>query len=174
VQTKTCPLCGFVFDRLGAGDGDVVTSVELTELNILDASPFRYVDLWSSGRAMMAAGFSAWAGIFSPDDETWHALGKVNGNGGVHRLSIGNRLPCLAAADDFLRVHETDGAAKKTKRWLSEPATAKQVQLLNAHGYGLAVDMLGGTTMTKYEASTHMDFQWNRSQIERALGVSRG
>lgn len=172
-QTKTCPLCGFVFERLGAQD-EAVTSVELTELNILDASPFRYVDLWGSGRAMMAAGFSAWAGIFSPDDETWHALGKVNGNGGVHRLSVGARLPCLAAADDFLRVHETDDAAKKTKRWLSEPATTKQVQLLNNHGYGLAVDMLGGSTMTKYEASTHMDFQWNRPQIERALGVSRG
>lgn len=173
VQTRTCPLCGFVFERLGADDGSTITSVELTEMDILDASPFRYVDLYGSGRAMLAGGFTAWAGVFSPDDETWHALGRVNGNGGVHRLATGERLSCLAAADDFLRLHETDGSIKKSKRWLSEPATVKQIELLNRCGYGLSLDVLGNSGMTKYAASCHMDFQWSRDSIERALGVGR-
>lgn len=172
VQTRTCPLCGFQFERLGEADeGSTVTSVELTEMDILDASPFRYVDLYGSGRAMLAGGFTAWAGVFSPDDETWHALGRVNGNGGVHRLATGERLPCLAAADDFLRLHETDGSVKKTKRWLSEPATSRQVELLNRYGYGLSMDVLGNSGMTKYAASCHMDFQWSRDSIEKVLGV---
>jgi len=173
VQTRTCPLCGFVFERLGADEGSTVTSVELTEMDILDASPFRYVDLYGSGRAMMAAGFTAWAGVFSPDAETWTALGRVNGNGGVHRLSTGERMPCLAAADDFLRLHETDGATKKTKRWLSEPATAKQIEYLNTFGYELSMDVLGNSGLTKYAASCHMDFQWSRDSIERMLGVGK-
>jgi len=171
VQTRTCPLCGFQFERLGADEGSTVTSVELTEMDILDASPFRYVDLYGSGRAMMAAGFTAWAGVFSPDAETWTALGRVNGNGGVHKLSTGERLPCLAAADDFLRLHETDGATKKTKRWLSEPATAKQIEYLNTFGYELSMDVLGNSGLTKYGASCHLDFQWSRTSIERVLGV---
>jgi len=173
VQTRTCPLCGFQFERLGADDGSTVTSVELTEMDILDASPFRYVDLYGSGRAMMAAGFTAWAGVFSPDAETWHALGKVNGNGGVHKLAAGERMPCLAAADDFLRLHETDGSTKKTQKWLLEPATPKQIEYLRTFGYDLSMDVLGNSGMTKYAASCHMDFQWSRGSIERALGVGR-
>ena len=172
-QTKTCPLCGFSFERQeDDGDGSTVTSVELTELQILEASPFRYVDLFDSGRAMMASGFEAWAGVFSPDGDTWFALGKLKNEARVHRIAVTGRLQAMAAADDFLRQHETDGAAKKTKRWLDEPASPKQVELLNRFGYDLATDLLGQSNMTKYGAACHANFQFVRTQIENVLGVA--
>lgn len=170
-QTKTCPLCGFTFERLDADGDDQVTEVELTELQILDASPFRYCDLFGSGRALMASGFSAWAGIFSPDGDTWHALGKLRDHPRMHLIAVGDRLPSMAAADDFLRENENDSAAKKTKRWLDEPASDKQIELLNRFGYGVRRDMLGHSEFTKYSAACHANFQFARRQIETSLGV---
>lgn len=171
-QTKTCPLCGFQFERIKDEDEVGVTRVELTEMDILDASPFRYVDLFGSGRAMIAKGFEAWAGIFSPDGDTWHALGKTKAERKLQRIAVSDRLPAMAAADDFLRLHETDGAAKKTKRWLDEPATAKQVELLNRFGYVIDQDLFGASNFTKYSAACHFEFQIQRNLIERALGVA--
>jgi len=171
-NVKTCPLCGFVFERQDAKDEVTITQVELTEMEILEASPFRYVDLFGSGRAMIAKGFEAWAGIFSPDGDTWHALGKVKEERKVHRIAASERLQAMAAADDFLRTHETDGAAKKTKRWLDEPATSRQVEMLARLGYVIEQDLLGASNFTKYSAACHYEFQLCRAAIERALGVA--
>lgn len=169
-QTKTCPLCGFQFERPG-GDDAGVTRVSLTEMDILNASPFRYVDLFQSGRAMIATGFEAWAGVFSADGENWSALGKVKNERRVHLLAETGRVMAMAAADDFLREHETDGSAKKTKGWLDQPATGKQIELLNRFGYQAQVDLLGQSEWTKYAAACHAEFQFNRRMIETALGV---
>lgn len=169
-QTKTCPLCGFQFERPG-GDDIGVTRVSLTEMDILNASPFRYVDLFSSGRAMIATGFEAWAGVFSPDGESWSALGKVKNERRIHRLADTGRVMAMAAADDFLREHETDGSAKKTKGWLDQPATSKQIELLNRFGYQAHVDLLGQSDWTKYAAACHVTFQFNRGLIEKTIGV---
>jgi DNA repair protein RadD len=169
-QCKTCPLCGFQFERPG-GDDIGVTRVSLTEMDILNASPFRYVDLFRSGRAMIATGFEAWAGVFSADGESWAALGKVKNERRIHRLAETGRVMAMAAADDFLREHETDGSAKKTKGWLDQPATGKQIELLNRFGYQAQVDLLGQSDWTKYSACCHAEFQFNRRMIETALGV---
>lgn len=171
-QTKTCPLCGFVFERLGAEDGSEVVEVELTEMEILEASPFRYVDLFETGRAMIAKGFAAWAGIFSPDGETWFALGKIKDERKIHQIAISERLQAMAAADDFLRTYETDGGAKKTKRWLDQPASEKQLGLLSRLGYQIHADLLGSSPFTKYSAVCHAEFQFCRVMIERAIGVA--
>lgn len=171
-QTRVCPLCGFQFERQGADGEEGVVRVELTEMEILNASPFRYVDLFGSGRAMIAKGFEAWAGIFSPDGDTWHALGKTKAERKLHRIAASERLQAMAAADDFLRTYETDGAAKKTKRWLDEPATMKQVEMLARMGYAIEQDLLGASNFTKYSAACHYEFQLCRNLIERALGVA--
>ena len=141
-------------------------------MEILDASPFRYVDLFGSGRGMMAAGFSAWAGVFSPDDENWHALGSVSAERKVHHLAIGERVQAFAAADDFMRNNETEKGARKSKGWLGEPATEKQAALLARFGYAMSRDLLGQSSFTKYGASCHTAFQFNRTAIEQALGVA--
>lgn len=170
IQTRTCPLCGHEFgdDKL---EDPGVTRVSLTEMDILNASPFRYVDLFQSGRAMIATGFDAWGGVFSADGENWTALGKVKEERRIHRLADTGRVMAMAAADDFLREHETESAATKTKRWLDQPATPKQLELLNRFGYQAQADLLGQSEWTKYAACAHAEFQFNRRMIEAALGV---
>lgn len=170
-QTRTCPLCGFAFERDLPETEEEAVAVELTELNIMEASPFRWCDLFASGRVLMASGFEAWAGCMSPDGLNWFALGFQQGNGGVHTLRVGEKVQAMAAADDFLREHETEKAARKSKRWLDEPATDKQLGLLLRLGYNVGTDLLGQSDYTKYSAACHANFQFARKQIERALGV---
>ena len=140
--------------------------VVLTEVDLLNASPFRWVDLFGSGKVMIASGFDAWAGVFSPDGENWFALGKDKTSKILSRILIGDRMQALASADDFLRERETGDSANKSKRWLRDLATEKQQDLLRKAGYQL--DTLD-FRFTKYTAAAHLNFQWNRKQIEMAL-----
>lgn len=170
IQSRVCPICGFVFEKLGP---DKLENVSLMEMDILSASPFRWTDLFGNDLCLIANGFSAWSGIFSPDHgETWHALGKKNDERKVHRLAVSGRLQAMAMADDFLRSYETEAASKKSRRWLDEPATDKQLAILNQFGYDVQTDILGGSNFTKYSAACHASFQFNRRLIERALGVA--
>lgn len=167
-QTKTCPICGFTFERMD-GQEQVLTEVNLTEMDILNASPFRWVDLFGTDTCLMACGFAAWAGVFSPDQgETWLALGKLQDEKKVHRLALSGRLQAMSMADDFLRNYETSATAKKSKRWLDDPATDKQLEILGKFGYDV-----GGMlpAFTKYSAAAHANFNFNKRLIERALGV---
>lgn len=168
VQTKTCPICGFTFERID-GQDQVLTEVSLTELDILNASPFRWTDLFGTDTCLMACGFSAWAGVFSPDrGETWVALGKLQEEKKVYQLALTGRLQAMSAADDFLRAYETSATAKKSKRWLDDPATEKQMEILGKFGYDVSGPMPG---WTKYGAACHANFHFNKRLIERALGV---
>jgi superfamily II DNA or RNA helicase len=160
---RECPLCGFEFPR---DDGEGLNEVVLTEVDLLNASPFRWVDLFGSGKVMLASGFEAWAGVFSPDGENWFALGKLSKGKVVNRLLIGEKTQALAAADDFLRTHESSDSAKKSKRWLRDSASEKQIEHLRRMGYDVDAFEFG---FTKYTATTHMQFQWNRRLIENAM-----
>ncbi|WP_308620848.1 DEAD/DEAH box helicase family protein [uncultured Desulfovibrio sp.] len=169
-----CPICGHAFKppQRGAGadpdaeDGpEAVSDVTMEEVNILDASPFRWCDIFGSGKVMLASGFEAWSAVCSADGETWQALGRMKGERELRRLALGERISALAAADDFLRMHESDDAAKKNKRWLNDPCTERQWQLLQSLGYGR--DML--LSFTKYSAACTLNFFWNRRLIEGAI-----
>lgn len=166
IQTKVCPLCGFRFERIGESNIPENISFEMTEVDILNASAFRYVDLFSSDRIMMAAGFSAWAGVFSPDGKTWYALGKKEKEK-IKCVLVGEKLNAMAAADDFLRIYETDSTTKKSKRWLDDKATSKQIDLLNRFQYNLAEN----ANISKYEAMCYINFQFNKKEIENLLGL---
>lgn len=168
VRTRVCPFCGHVFGEMGINDS--ITSVELTEMDILNHSPFRYVDIFGSGRVMIASGFDAWVAVCSPDDGAWYALGKPR-QGRLESLYLGDRIQAISAADDFMRQRETSDSAKKSRRWLNDVASAKQVALLNNFGYNLHPDVLGYTGMTKYEAVCHTNFQFHIHQIEKAMGI---
>lgn len=168
-----CPICGHVFPAGGGGgrgDGEreVVGAVEMTEVDILNSSPFRWIDLFGSGKVMMASGFECWCAVASPDNEHWTALGKLQAERQVRRLQLGERMPCLAAADDFLRLNESDNAAKKNKRWLNDPASEKQLEWLGRFGYGQELMF----SFTKYSAACTMNFFFNRPAIEKAVLTS--
>jgi hypothetical protein len=78
----------------------------------------------------------------------------------------------MAAADDYLRNNETETTATKARRWLDDPASEKQIGLLNTMGYNLQPDLLGQTALSKYAAMCHLGFQFDRPAIERVLGVA--
>ena len=101
----------------------------------------------------IAAAFGGYLGIKDKDERE------------VRRLAVGDRVLTLAAADDFLRMNESDDAAKKNRRWLNDPATGRQWELLQRLGYG------DGTMLafTKYSAACTLNFFWNRGLIEREV-----
>ncbi|MEI6207320.1 MAG: DEAD/DEAH box helicase family protein [Desulfuromonadales bacterium] len=168
-NSRTCPLCGYSFAKEDT-DQEQLTEVNLTEMDILNASPFRWEDLFGTDTCLMACGFSAWGGVFSPDrGETWIALGKRQDEKRVHVLARTARLPAMSAADDFLRNYETAKSATKGKQWLNDPATEKQMDVLNKFGYQTGNGLFG---FTKYRAACHANFQFNKYAIERALGVA--
>lgn len=169
-QSRTCPVCGFRFERL---DGqEPLKEVDLMEMDILQNSPFRWHSLFESDMCLMASGFSAWAGIFSPDQgETWIALGKKSDDKKIYKLAATSRVLAMARADDYLRAYETDSNCRKSKRWLDEPASEKQVSLLNKLGYQLTPDLFGQTGVSKYSASCLTNFYFNLREIERAIGI---
>lgn len=164
-QCMECPLCGYIFER---EEKETVTEVELTEIDLLGASQWRYEDLWGNGSCLVATGFDSWAGIFSTNGENWYALGQMQKTEDhprprIETIYIGERVQALAAADDYLRTHEQSKASKKNRRWLDDPATDRQMELLQPYGYNWQ--------MGKYEAGCHLTFRFHQQQIEKALGV---
>ena len=156
---SVCDFCGYIFTR-EVGEKSVLSSFEMTEIDLLDRSPFSWVTLHADGRAMMASGFQGWAGVFC-DGTLWHALGQPK-RGAVRPLAIGTRVQALAAADDFLRNTETSTASAKSKRWLNDPATMRQIELLLRAGHKTNGMDFG---LSKYAANCHLNFRWNRAAI---------
>jgi hypothetical protein len=162
LAARECPICGALQveeddaeSREGA-QGGALSGFVMTEIDLLKRSSFEWVDLFGSEDALMATGFTAWGGIFWYEGQ-WYAVGGRKG-AETRLLGIGERSVCLAQADDWLNEHETDESAFKTRGWLSQPATEKQLQYLSpaAHSdYGL----------TRYKASALMTFTFNKREI---------
>jgi superfamily II DNA or RNA helicase len=161
LRAKECPLCGAEQPQ-GENDAsdESLADFVMTEIDLLSRSSFRWCDLFGDDAALLAQGFNAWAGVFFLEGR-WHAVG-----GGkelpARLLAIGDRMVALAAADDWLNDNETDDSASKTRRWLSLPATDKQLELLPTEyrsDYGL----------TRYQASTLITFRFNRRAIQQLV-----
>lgn len=163
---RECPICG----EIVADDEDDTKSQEatdgelsgfvMTEIDLLKRSSFEWVDLFGSEDALMATGFTAWGGIFWYEGQ-WYAVGGRKG-AETRLLGIGERSVCLAQADDWLNEHETDESAFKTRGWLGQPATEKQLQYLSA----AARSDFG---MTRYKASALMTFGFNKREIRQLI-----
>jgi hypothetical protein len=89
----------------------------------------------------MASGIDAWAAVVSYGGY-WHAIGGGKDVGMSHLADNGDRLLAMAAADDFLRSMATRTAANKTKRWLSEPPSDKQLAILKLADAGARHDQV--------------------------------
>ncbi|WP_110188589.1 helicase-related protein [Pokkaliibacter plantistimulans] len=157
---RECPLCGFVWENETTEDGDALADFVMTEIDLLKRSNFRWCDLFGCDDALMATGFNAWGGVFFLNGR-WHAVG-----GGKdlqpRLLAVGDRTVCMAKADDWLNDRESADSAHKTRRWLNEPPTAKQLQYLPQ---ALRADF----GMTRYQASALLSFQFNKSSIQRLV-----
>jgi len=164
--SRECPLCGELLvepadeaQSQEAGTGSLSGFV-MSEIDLLNRSSFAWEDLFGDDAALMASGFGAWGGVFFLEGR-WHAVGGAKGQP-TCLLGVGDRTVCLARADDWLNTHESDESAFKSKRWLTQPPTEKQLQYLSSEqqqDYGL----------TRYRASALITFQFNRRDIRRLV-----
>lgn len=149
-----CPLCGYQHERT-AREKTLLGNVVMTEIDLLAASNFKWVDIWGDSNALIAAGFDAWAGLFWWNG-VWHAVGGTKSE--VKHLGVGERIVALALGDDYLNDREGDNGAHKTKRWLKQPATEKQLAAL-----GL---MPMDASVSKYNAMCRLSFKFNKHAIQ--------
>jgi len=165
-----CPICGEALPREDpdAGEGGAAAPLSgfmMTEIDLLKRSSFAWVDLFGTNDALMATGFMAWGGIFWLDG-VWYAIGGAKGER-PRLLGVGERTVCLAQADDWLNTHESDESAFKTRSWLRQPPTEKQLQYLPPecrHDFGL----------TRYRASALMTFGFNKRAIRQLIDTAAG
>ena len=73
--TAVCPFCGHVWQRR-IREKHLLEEFDLTEIDLLNRSPFRWCDLFGDDQALVASGFDAWSGAFF-DGRHWHAVGKA-------------------------------------------------------------------------------------------------
>jgi DNA repair protein RadD len=77
-------------------------------------------------------------------------------------LTVGERVVCLAAADDWLNENETEETAYKTRKWLSELPTEKQISVLPKES---KLDF----NLTRYQASALITFLKNKAEIQSII-----
>lgn len=157
--TTECPLCGHASAR---GEGPEATPLGdfiMSEIDLLKRSSFRWCDLFGDDAALIANGFHAWGGVFFLKGR-WYGIGGLNRQR-PHLLAMGEREVCLAAANDWLNGHESDESAHKTRRWLDQPPSPRQLAYL-------PVEFRQDFGLNRYQASVLLTFCFNREAI-RAL-----
>ena len=145
--------------------GEKLTDVVMAEIDIMNASPFEWCDLFHNGKVMIASGFECFTAVCSLDAEHYVAMGKMQNERRMTRLLTGSKAVALAAADDFIRMNETDDNARKNKRWLHDPVTEKQIRCLKQAGYQPGTML----SFTKYSAACALNFHWNLNLIEEEM-----
>ncbi len=156
LATHECPLCGHVWERADAGEIAPLGDFIMSEIDLLKRSSFRWCDLFGDDAALIASGFNAWGGVFFLNGR-WYGIGGLQKQR-PHLLAVGERTICLAAANDWLNEHESDETAHKTRRWLNQPPTDRQLAFLPTEyrqDFGL----------TRYQASALLAFRFNRDVI---------
>jgi DNA repair protein RadD len=177
-QCRSCAICGYDWPKPEPIDGDPMATLLaggegeggkarselsefiLTEVDLLSSSPFRYETLFS-GVVSIASAMDAW-GLIVAYQGRWHAIGGGKMIGMRHLADTHDRLLAMAAADDFLREHGDSDAANKSKRWMSEAPTDKQIQMLKMS----PMQALG---MTKYLAACLITWNFNERAIRGIL-----
>jgi len=159
--SKECPLCGADLSVNEEETKSELTDFEMTEIDLLTKrSNFKWCDLFDDSSSFMASGFNAFAGVFFLNDN-WNAIGGSEVFG-IKIIAKGSKQICLAKADDFLNEYETYENAYKSKKWLNEPASVKQLNLLPQiyrSDFGI----------TKYKAANLLKFHFNKSAIKSLL-----
>jgi len=160
-NTRICPICEHEFERRVK---DALENFEMTEYDLMQMSPFMWIDPFGQGTAMMATGFSGFALVGSVG-KYWIAIVKAQ-HGRPRIVSIGEKVQAMAAGDDFLREVEDSNAANKSKRWLNEAATDKQKDLLRRYNVEInAMDF----SWTKYKAACCLGYYFNSEKIDKVI-----
>ena len=174
--TKECPECGFInpmsvrmcvecgYEFQGQGTEELV-DFTLTEYDLMELSPFLWMDIFGNGSCLMAMGFNGF-GVVGTVGDTSIGLVKAQNGRKVRSVAIGGKVQAMSAADDFMREIEDSSGANKSKRWLNERATDKQRDALRRGGVQVnAMDF----SWTKYKAACWLNYLWNKEQIDAAV-----
>jgi DNA repair protein RadD len=153
-----CKECGELL-REPKEKGELSTFV-MTEVELLQQSPFRWESLWD-GAVMMAASFEAWAACIFYQG-AWHTVAQAQEVGIKLVARTPDRLIALAAGDDWMREHSDNDVANKTKRWLNQPPSDKQLAALGMK----PSDAFG---LTKYRAACLLSWKWSASAIQKRV-----
>lgn len=164
-----CPICGYAWTGGGGGKredehGTGGTDIELVEIDLFKRSPFKWCDVFGAGKVMVASGFTAKVFVVSRDGETFHAFGLRDGQF-LTRLTTNKRHLALSVADDFMREYENSDSAKKSRRWMKDPVSEKQMDALAKIGY----PKTSALSFTKYSAACLQSFHYNLRAIERGM-----
>jgi len=163
IRSSVCPLCGYEFkiEIVGEDDYDEIAEFKMIEVDLMNRSPFRWISLFPGDRVMIASGFNAWVAVTSKDGRNWYAIGSVDKQ--VKLITISNRIGAISSADDFMRCNESSTSAKKASRWMNEPATEAQKNMLKRFG------VVG--VMSKIVAAANLTFRFNLKKIESIMEV---
>jgi len=159
-----CPLCGHVPIPVGGGKSTTVEpfakaleDFEMREVKVLFRnSNFHWCEF--APENYMASGFNAFCGIFLHEGN-WCAIGAhPAGRDKILKLLIqGSKQVCVAAASDFMNMHETEATTQDAQTWHNKGVTDKQLAYLpNFKG-------------TRYAASIFLNLKFNASSIETIL-----
>ena len=161
LSVRECPMCGYEFGK----DQDTdLREFNMTEIDLIDRSPFRWMDLFGTGKCLSATGFNGFALVADLGDLS---CGIVKRSGGRARMvSIGTKQQAIASADDFLREIEDSNSAKKGKRWLNERISDKQKEMLSRSGI-----IISGFdfSWTKYRGACYLNYLWNKDAIDAMI-----
>ena len=161
LNVRECPICGHEIER---PEPEILEDFVLTEVDLMERSPFRWMDLFGNGVCMSASGFNGFAMIADVDGLCIAVVKKKEGKTRV--ISIGTKRQVMAAADDFMRQNETGDSAKKTKRWLNDAVSPKQRELLAKNGVHVSpIDF----SWTKYRAACMLNYVWNKTFIDNLV-----
>lgn len=176
---RECPLCGYEFfekieidpetGRAIPQEREEVTSFVMREVDILEASPFKWVPIQDTLTVCTAISAEAFLGWWN---DRWYAFGiETNDRSQVeefHFLGDSDEyVVVLASADDFMRKYGDTDKGNKAKRWMGQQPTAKQADFLQKRGMGMG-DMLA---MDRYTASCHISFNMRKSVLKRGMEV---
>jgi superfamily II DNA or RNA helicase len=164
---RACPVCEHVFDGVErrqkeAEERGLLEDFQLTEVEIIEMSPFRWEVFWN-GIVTIANAMTAWAVVVRHDGKEWVVGSKDEPGAKAQLIAVTtDRLQAMSSADDFLREHGDKDSARKSKRWIMEPPSEKQMQLL---GY----DAMSAIGVTKYRASCELTWKFKEKAIRSRI-----
>lgn len=175
IQARLCPICNYAWPKIESDEPDEAEPLSegegkqprgelhtfvMSEVDLLADTPFRYEDLFD-GLVSIASAIDAWVVIVSYYGR-WHAVGGGRMIGVKHLANAEDRFIALSQGDDFLRIHGDSDTANKSKRWIHQPASPKQLEMLS-------IDPMAGFGVTKYRASCLLEWKFNERTIRRLL-----
>lgn len=162
INARECWNCGELFSVVDDG-GAVIHNFQMTEVDLLDASPYKWEPLFD-GLVLVATAFDAWAMVISYNGR-WFSLGGAKGTGVKILGDNEDRRLSLVSADDFLRSTGDKEAANKSKTWLALPATTKQLAYLNMNTYAASIGM------TRYGAACRLTWKFQERAVRKKLEI---